>query len=149
MVMCSKGLAPQYNEGNLSIRYPFMTTTAENPTLPTDSMLYARDVVPYLGRFIESGGTYKEAVDGREGPPTLGGSPALHGASSAGRGPIYGVMVSYNNRSVLLASGHMGSSGIALMVPNNLDTGFRWEIIVVNSKDLDTAVCYWLDVPRP
>ncbi|WOL31389.1 hypothetical protein [Microcoleus phage My-WqHQDG] len=103
-----------------------MTITAENPT-----MLYARDVVLYLSRFIESGGTYKEAVDGREGPP------------------IYGVMVTYNSKSVLLASGHMGSQGIALMVPNNLETGFRWEIIVVKYEDLDTAVCYWLDVPRP
>ena len=106
-----------------------MTITAENPT--TNSMLYARDVVPYLSRFIESGGTFKEAVDGREGPP------------------IYGVMVSYNSRSVLLASGYIGSSGIALMVPNNLDTGFRWGVIVVRHGDLDSAVCYWLDVPRP
>jgi hypothetical protein len=142
-----------------------MTITAENPTM-SHSMLYARDVVPYLSRFIESGGTIKEAVDGREGPPTLplggdgaiGGSPVLDECVSLRSsatltsylcGPIYGVMVTYNSKSVLLASGHMGSSGIALMIPNNLDTGFRWEIIVVNSEDLDTAVCYWLDVPKP
>lgn len=113
-----------------------MTITTENPTL-THSMLYARDIVPYLSRFIESGGTIREAVDGREGPPTLGGSP---------RGPIYGVMVTYNSKSVLLADGHMGS--LHLMVPNNLETGFMWEVVVVRHEDLDTAVCYWLDVPR-
>lgn len=92
--------------------------------------LYGRDVLPYLSRFIEVGGTYKQVTDTRGGDP------------------VEGIMVSYQGKSVLLTNSNMGSSGVSLLIPNNLDTGFTWETLIVSHEDLDAWVCYWLNVPK-
>jgi hypothetical protein len=121
-VLCHMLIGPDANAGLYQHAVEHLGTSS--PPLTVDA------VVPLIPKFIEAGGTHEQVVDTSDGTA------------------ISGVRATYEDRSVLVANPMLGTSGIALMVPNNLDTGFTWETIVLHPQDLDAGLCYWLKVPE-
>jgi hypothetical protein len=97
--------------------------------------LRERDV--HLPNFIERGGTYKQVLY----------VPSLKAVRDEDR--LEGVAVHYSDSFLLLTKPMTGEPTILLLIPNTSGKPPTWKVIVVSYEDLDTAVCYYLDVPRP
>ncbi len=130
-----------------------MTTTTESTTW-SHPPLYESEVMPHISRFIDAGGAYRE-VSGVVVPRSVVDTPRKWQVEVC-EGPyqrevvdnrealtIYGVLVSYNGRSVLLANYSTGAPAITLLLPNELDTGFIWTDIKVSNQELDTVLYGW------